>query len=704
MATDWQKLEAQIQAVGRRPHSPVDVARSLAIPGASRPEPDNDDNSDTASSASSRSRSNSEEVLVRPSPSPPSPDSPHSAGPVGALLAPSNRRPQQRRALNDSWTDLEGSSDDDDMQIRLSPRTPTPKCSAHRTVCDAPAPTQAIAQAANPLCNRRTVPPSDGTHETHPTQNKRSAGPMRHSGSAVGRESLSSRDRDPDGPATVPQVPAIAVGVPSRECAPVANETQCESSSATAAETSVTLLEASASFQPLDKSLCASVAEDRPSAADRVQAAEAELRVIYQKHAQLEATVRALETQWHERQKKQQERIERYRVREQQLLQQLERTAAELKRQGQEKRQAFSTAHAWQMLQTAMEEKCSLLQRQTLFGKENQLTFQAELLQRQTRALGELQERHRVSQALQADAEAADRAAQALYEARVADLQQQNEALQARLDQSEEEGTSTQQRWSQQVDSLHAHTRRLENMLTDKQEVLVKMQSELLDTQQQLQALRDSADATAQQEHDTSTASAAGAPDAQHEALRGELAALRAMLMERAGRPPVTSSAGAQTDLQGSVVGDELHRSRLHDNEQLMEQNRVLSEESAKVVQKNAHLLEQLQCLRSRLEEEASTDVRKELEDLRAEHARVVSALAEVTTENDTLKARHEELTEALQSRMREVQRLQILNNCNGRRALRAARETVGDLRLNGSPALNPLQPDRTRTGLRHPV
>ena len=101
---------------------------------------------------------------------------------------------------------------------------------------------------------------------------------------------------------------------------------------------------------------------------------------------------------------------------------------------------------------------------------------------------------------------------------------------------------------------------------------------------------------------------------------------------------------------------------------------------------------------------QASTDVRKELEDLRAEHARVVSALAEVTTENDTLKARHEELTEALQSRMREVQRLQILNNCNGRRALRAARETVGDLRLNGSPALNPLQPDRTRTGLRHPV
>ena len=88
----------------------------------------------------------------------------------------------------------------------------------------------------------------------------------------------------------------------------------------------------------------------------------------------------------------------------------------------------------------------------------------------------------------------------------------------------------------------------------------MKMQSELLDTQQQLQALRDSADATAQQEHDTSTASAAGAPDAQHEALRGELAALRAMLMERAGRPPVTSSAGAQTDLQGSVVGDELHR------------------------------------------------------------------------------------------------------------------------------------------------
>ena len=68
----------------------------------------------------------------------------------------------------------------------------------------------------------------------------------------------------------------------------------------------MTLLEASASFQPLDKSLCASVAEDRPSAADRVQAAEAELRVIYQKHAQLEATVRALETQWHERQKKQQ--------------------------------------------------------------------------------------------------------------------------------------------------------------------------------------------------------------------------------------------------------------------------------------------------------------------------------------------------------------------------------------------------------------
>ena len=35
-----------------------------------------------------------------------------------------------------------------------------------------------------------------------------------------------------------------------------------------------------------------------------------------------------------------------------------------------------------------------------------------------------------------------------------------------------------------------------------------------------------------------------------------------------------------------------------------MEQNRVLSEESAKVVQENAHLLEQLQCLRSRLEEE----------------------------------------------------------------------------------------------------